>query len=139
MANLQLANNCNLFSYRFSGENQETLLKTQGIIPKTFQIWAKNSRIWKKTSRIWGPVGPTGPPKSAQKTRPLVLRPLGCDVRVCRLYRPGFFWAFRKKNSRQIRTVSNSRNFFKNSSKFGEKFKNLPTEIQLFPQFFQIW
>ena len=58
MANLQLANNCNLFSYRFSGENQETLLKTQGIIPKTFQIWAKNSRIGGLC---------TGTPKSAQK------------------------------------------------------------------------
>ena len=61
MANLQLANNCNLFSYRFSGENQETLPKTQGILPKTFQIWSKNSRIL-------GPVGPTGPLKSSQKT-----------------------------------------------------------------------
>ena len=30
-----------MFPYRFSGENQETLLKTQGITPKTFQIWKK--------------------------------------------------------------------------------------------------
>ena len=49
VANLQLANECNLFSYSFSRKNQGTLPKTQGIIPKTFQIWAKNSRIWKKT------------------------------------------------------------------------------------------
>ena len=49
MPNLQLANNCNLFSYIFSVENQETLPKTQGIMPKTFQICAKNLRIWKKT------------------------------------------------------------------------------------------
>ena len=47
VANLQLANECNLFSYSFSRKNQETLPKTQGILPKTFQIWSKNSRIWK--------------------------------------------------------------------------------------------
>ena len=49
MANLQLTNNYNLFPYRFSGENQETLLKTQGIIPKTFQILAKKLKDLKKT------------------------------------------------------------------------------------------
>ena len=49
MANLQLANNFNLFSYCFSGENQETLLKTQGMIPKTFQIRAKKLKDLKKT------------------------------------------------------------------------------------------
>ena len=48
MANLQLANKCNLFSYSFSGENQETLPKTQGIIPKTFQILAKKLKDLKK-------------------------------------------------------------------------------------------
>ena len=49
MANLQLANKCNLFSYGFAGANQETLSKTQEIIPKTFQILAKKTQGFEKT------------------------------------------------------------------------------------------
>ena len=36
MANLQIANKCNLFSYGFTEKKPENLPKIQGILPKTF-------------------------------------------------------------------------------------------------------
>ena len=75
MANLLLANECNLFSYSFSGENQETLPKTQGILPKIFQILAKNSRIWMKTQGYEALLGLLGLQKCT-KNKPGLVPPL---------------------------------------------------------------
>ena len=81
MANLQLANKCNLFSYSFSGENQETLPKTQGIIPKTFQIWAKNSRIWKKLKDM-RPCWAYWASKKCTKNKPVLYPQISCKIRA---------------------------------------------------------
>ena len=68
MANLQIANKCNLFSYSFAEENQEICQKLKELYQKPLMFWEKKLKDLKKNSRVWGPVGPTGPQKSAQKT-----------------------------------------------------------------------
>ena len=49
MANLQIANKCNLFSNSFEEENQEICQKLKELYQKPFRFWQKNSRIWKNT------------------------------------------------------------------------------------------
>ena len=57
MANLQIANKCNLFSHGFAEENQEICQKLKELYQKPLRFWQKNLKGM-----------PTGPPKSAQKT-----------------------------------------------------------------------
>ena len=86
MANLQIANKCNLFSYSFAEENKEICQKLKELHQKPIRFWQK-TQGFEKNSRVWGPVGPTGPPKSAQKTSlnyiELLNKDSGCCIVLC--------------------------------------------------------
>ena len=56
MGNLQLANKCNLFSYSFSEENQETLQKLKEFYQKPFRFWQKKLKDLKKTWSVFSRV-----------------------------------------------------------------------------------
>ena len=48
MANLQLANNCNQFSYGFAEENQEIYQKLKELYQKPLRFWQKTQGFEKK-------------------------------------------------------------------------------------------
>ena len=69
MANLKIANTCDLFSYGFAEENQEICQKLKELHQKPFRFWQKNPQGFEKNSGYEALLGlHTGPPKSAQKT-----------------------------------------------------------------------
>ena len=49
MANLQLANKCNLFSYGFAEKKQEVGQKLKELYQKPFRFWQKTQGFEKKT------------------------------------------------------------------------------------------
>ena len=74
MANLQIANKCNLFSYGFAEENQEICQKLKELYQKPFRFWQKNSRIWKKTQGYEALLGLLGLQKVHKKQTCLTLK-----------------------------------------------------------------
>ena len=48
MANLQIANKCNLFSHGFAEESQEICQKLKELHQKPFRFWQKNLKDLKK-------------------------------------------------------------------------------------------